>query len=105
MLLPEDSGVAYEKVCDELGYDAIGVPETEEDVKLFEQYRESTQLGSLIVASVLRDLFNQLEVSLAHFARQDLLQMPDALCISCSKARCTEATIQKGICPSGVTWR
>ena len=73
MILPEHSGKAYEKVCDELGYDAIGVPETEEDVKQFEQYRESTQLGSLIVASVPRDLFNQHELSLAYFARQDLL--------------------------------
>ena len=79
MILPEDSGVAYEKVCDELGYDAIGVPETEDDVEAFKQYRDSKQLGSLIVASVPRDLFNQHEVSLAHFARQDLLQTPFAL--------------------------
>lgn len=74
MILPEDSGEAYEKVCDELGYDTIGVPKSEEDVKKFEEYRESTQLGSLIVASVPRDLFSQHEVSLAHFARQGMLQ-------------------------------
>ena len=73
MILPVNSAAAYEKICDALGYDAIGVPETEEDVGKFEQYRESTQLGSLIVASVPHDLFNHHEVSSAQFARQDLM--------------------------------
>ena len=94
MILPEDSGVAYEKVCDKLGYDAIGVPETEDDVEAFKQYRDSKQLGSLIVASVPLDLFNQHEVSLAHLEHYDLCRF-HFLCIMCSKACCAEATIKK----------
>ena len=74
MILPEDSGVAYEMVCDELGYDAIGIPKTEEDVKKFEEYRDSTQLGTLIVASVPFDLYSEYDVSLAECNQQGLLE-------------------------------
>ena len=63
MILPEDSGEAYEQVCDELGYDELGVPESEDDVTKFEEYRQSTELGSVIVASVPRDLCYPHEVS------------------------------------------
>ena len=52
MILPENSGEAYEKVCDELGYDTLGVPESEDDVLKFEEYRQSGELGSVIVAFV-----------------------------------------------------
>ena len=69
MILPEDSGEAYEKVCDELGYDTMGIPESEDDVKKFEEYRQSTELGSVIVASVPRDLCYRHEVPLAQFTR------------------------------------
>ena len=57
MILPEDSGVAYEKVCDQLGYDTIGIPKTEDDAQKFEEYRGSAQLGSLIVASLPTDIY------------------------------------------------
>ena len=54
MILPEDSSEAYEMICSQLGYDTLGVPKTEDDVKKFEEYRESSGLGYLIVAFVPR---------------------------------------------------
>ena len=56
MILPEESGEAYEKVCSQLGYDTLGVPASEDDVLKFEEYRQSGELGSVIVASVQRVL-------------------------------------------------
>ena len=56
MILPEDSAEAYEKVCSQLGYDTLGVPASEDDVSKFEEFRQSGDLGSVIVASVPRDL-------------------------------------------------
>ena len=52
MLLPEDSVDAFAKVCDELGYDKVGIPKTKDDALRFEEYRASGELGFLIVASV-----------------------------------------------------
>jgi hypothetical protein len=66
MVLPEDSGAAYERVCDQIGYDTIGIPETEDDVEKFEEYRKKKQLGSIIVAYVPHNILNQHEVSLGH---------------------------------------
>lgn len=69
MIIPDDSGVAYEKVCDQLGYDTIGIPKTEDDATKFEEYRGSAQLGSLIVASLPTDLYMWYEVPSGHFKR------------------------------------
>ena len=54
MILPEDSAEAYDKVCSELGYDRLGLPVSEEHALKFEEYRQSGDLGSVIIASVLR---------------------------------------------------
>ena len=54
MLLPDDSAEAYENVCSQLGYDAMGTPASEDDALKFEEYRQSGELGPVIVASVLR---------------------------------------------------
>ena len=56
MILPEDSAEAYEKVCSELGYDTMGIPESEDHALKFEEYRRCGDLGSVIVASVQRVL-------------------------------------------------
>ena len=56
MLLPEDSAEAYEKVCSQLGYDTMGTPASEDDALRFEEYRQSGDLGPVIVASVQRVL-------------------------------------------------
>ena len=53
MIVPQDSGAAYEAVCSQLGYDTMGIPTSEDDVLKFEEYRQSGDLGSVIVASVL----------------------------------------------------
>ena len=54
MILPEDSAEAYENVCSQLGYDTMGIPESEDDALKFEEYRQSGELGPVIVASVPR---------------------------------------------------
>lgn len=51
MIIPEDSGIAYEVVCSELGYDTVGVPKSDEDAKRFADYRDSSDLGSVIDVS------------------------------------------------------
>ena len=61
MILSEDSGVAYEMVCSELGYDTLGVPASDDEALVFEHYRQSGELGSLIVASVPRSYATRVE--------------------------------------------
>ena len=56
MILPEESAEAYEKVCSQLGYDTMGTPASEDDALKFEEYRQSGDLGPVIVASVQRVL-------------------------------------------------
>ena len=52
MIVPEDSAVAYTSICSELGYDSLGIPESIDDVKRFEEYLAGGNLGSIIVMSV-----------------------------------------------------
>ena len=66
MMLPEDSAEAYEHVCSQLGYVALGVPKTEADVLKFEEYRRSGDQGYIIVASVPHALCYPYGVPLAH---------------------------------------
>ena len=66
MMLPEDSAEAYEHVCSQLGYVALGVPKTEADVLKFEEYRRSGDKGYIIVASVPHALCYPYGVPLAH---------------------------------------
>ena len=47
MIAPEDGTEAYGLVCDQLGYDAMGVPASEDDDRKFEEYRWCGDLGSL----------------------------------------------------------
>ena len=47
MIAPEDGTEAYGLVCDQLGYDAMGVPASEDDDRKFEEYRRCGDLGSL----------------------------------------------------------
>ena len=75
MILSEDSGVAYEMVCSELGYDTLGMPASDDEALLFEDYRRSGDLGSLIVASMPRVLCYLREILLAQFMRYYLPQV------------------------------
>ena len=47
MIAPEDGTEAYGLVCYQLGYDAMGVPASEDDDRKFEEYRWCGDLGSL----------------------------------------------------------
>ena len=47
MIAPEDGTEAYGLVCDQLGYDAMGVPASEDDDRKFEEYRWCGDLGFL----------------------------------------------------------
>ena len=47
MIAPEDGTEAYGLVCDQLGYDAMGVPASDDDDRKFEEYRWCGDPGSL----------------------------------------------------------